>query len=78
MKRDGKHYIRKNVQNALGPEKVFLNNMNKQYEAGRIYERARVYKMAEIIEKAGSGDMAWVIFKNSGYNWHLWSCGRNI
>lgn len=22
--------------------------------------------------------MAWDIFKNSGYNWHLWTCGRNL
>ena len=23
-------------------------------------------------------NMAWVIFKNAGYNWHLWTCGRNL
>ena len=23
-------------------------------------------------------DMAWVIFRNSGYNFHLWTCGRGI
>jgi len=23
-------------------------------------------------------DMAWVIFSNAGYNWHLWTCGRKL
>lgn len=23
-------------------------------------------------------DMAWIIFKNAGYNWHLWTCGRKL
>jgi hypothetical protein len=23
-------------------------------------------------------DMAYIIFKNAGYNWHLWTCGRKL
>lgn len=42
------------------------------FQLNVVYQR--VSNPAFLYDYKVNTNMAWVIFKNSGYNWHLWSC----